>query len=168
MGPVDSISELVTKMEIDSATDKEDAANSSDVVVADGSELDVWSLFKAIPPPVLETPLPLPTGHHQGRSDKQKRVAPSTRSSLRLAARPSPVPVSQRAQHKLMKELSFMGNQSVEPDAAVTTYIDMYQGDLPEQAVQAIRAATKLGNKKLAKVLEAMAEEAGAADAEGM
>ena len=61
-----------------------------------------------------------------------------------------------------------MGNPSVEPDAAVTAYIDMYQGDLPEQAVQAIRAATKLGNKKLAKVLEAMAEEAGAADAEGM
>jgi hypothetical protein len=75
--------------------------------------------------------------------------------------------VSQRAQQKLMRELSFVNNQTAAPDAAVTAYIDMYDDDLPEQAVQAIRVATKLGNKKLAKVLAAMAEEAGAADVDG-
>lgn len=32
----------------------------------------------------------------------------STRSSLRLAARPSPAPVAQRAQQKLMRELNFI------------------------------------------------------------
>jgi len=62
-----------------------------------------------------------------------------------------------------MRELSFVNNQSAAPDAAITAYIDMYQGDLPEQAVQAIREATRL-----AKVLAAMAEEAGAADVEEM
>lgn len=90
----------------------------------------------------------------------------STRSSLRLAARPSPVPVAQRAQQKLMKELNFLNNQPSAPDAAVTAYIDMYEGDLPEQAIKAIRAAIRLGNKKLAKVLAAMAEEAVAVDVE--
>lgn len=190
MGQVDSISELVTRMEIDSAAGNTDAANSaeasdglaapqsgqgvdnSDGVEAQGgvvgdSELGSWSLFKAIPAPVLETPSSQPACQHQSRSAKQRRVVPSTWSSLRLAARPSPVPVSQRAQQKLMRELSFVNNQTAAPDAAVTAYIDMYDGDLPEQAVQAIRAATKLGNKKLAKVLAAMAEEAGAADVDG-
>jgi hypothetical protein len=66
-----------------------------------------------------------------------------------------------------MRELSFVNNQTAAADAAVTAYIDMYDGDLPEQAVQAIRVATKLGNKKLAKVLAAMVEEAGAADVDG-
>ncbi|CAD6343503.1 unnamed protein product [Miscanthus lutarioriparius] len=38
-------------------------------------------------------------------------------------------------------------------------YVDMYEGDLPEQAVKAIRAATRMVNNKLAKVLAAMAAE---------
>jgi len=84
----------------------------------------------------------------------------STRSSLRLAARPSPVPVAQRAQHKLMRELDFVNGQPPAPDAAVTAYVDMYADDLPEQAIVAIRAATKMGNKKLVKVLAAMTEQA--------
>ena len=38
--------------------------------------------------------------------------------------------------------------------------------DLPEQAIKAIQAATRTGNKKLAKVLAAVAEEADVAEME--
>jgi len=52
------------------------------------------------------------------------------------------------------------------PDSAVTEYIDMYGQDLPDQAIDTIRAAAQLGNKRLSKVLAAMAAEAGAAEME--
>lgn len=55
----------------------------------------------------------------------------ATRSSLRQAARPSPVPVSQRAQQKLMRELQFIDTPTGPPDAAVTEYIDLYGQNLP-------------------------------------
>jgi DNA-binding transcriptional regulator YiaG len=44
--------------------------------------------------------------------------------------------------------------------------VDLYGQDLPEDAIKAIRAATHMGNKKLAKVLAVMAAEAGAAQME--
>ena len=60
-----------------------------------------------------------------------------TRSSVRLAARRSHVPVSQRAQHKLMRELDFINGQSLVPDAVIIEFVDMFGQDLPEQAVEA-------------------------------
>jgi hypothetical protein len=65
-----------------------------------------------------------------------------------------------------MCELGFINSQApvAVPDAAVTAYVDMYAGDLPEQAIKAIQAATRMGNKKLAKVLAAMAEKSDAAE----
>ena len=84
-----------------------------------------------------------------------------TLSSLRLAARPSNVPVAQRAQRKLMCELDFNG-QSLAPHAVIIEFVDMFGQDLPEQAVEAIRAATKMGNKELSKALAAMAAESAA------
>jgi hypothetical protein len=65
-----------------------------------------------------------------------------------------------------MRELGFVNPQHLAPDATVTKYIDMYSGDLSEQAVMAIRAATRLGNKKLAKALAAMVEQSDAAEME--
>jgi hypothetical protein len=76
MGQVDSISELVTRMELVSDADAANSAEAFDglaapqsgqgVEISDGveaeggavgdSELGSWSLFKAIPVPVLETP----------------------------------------------------------------------------------------------------------------
>jgi hypothetical protein len=41
----------------------------------------------------------------------------------------------------------------------VTEYIDLYGADLPEQAIKALRAATRLDNKELAKALAAMVDE---------
>ena len=89
---------------------------------------------------------------------KQKNMV-ATHLSLRLAARPSTVPVAERATRKLMRELDFISNTSPAPDAAVTAYVDMYADDLPEQAVMAIRAATRLSNKELAEALAAIAQE---------
>jgi hypothetical protein len=65
-----------------------------------------------------------------------------------------------------MRELAFINSKSAAPDATVMTYIDMYGEDLPEDAVQAIRAATRLGNKELSKVLVAIASESGVAQME--
>lgn len=69
------------------------------------------------------------------------------------------MPVAERAQKKLMRELDFINNPSLAPDAAVTAYVDMYANDLPEETVKAIRAATRLSNKKLAKALAAIVQE---------
>jgi len=66
------------------------------------------------------------------------------------------VPVAERAQRKLMRELDFINNQSPAPDAAITGYVDMYAEELQEQAVKVLTAATRLSNKKLAKALAAI------------
>jgi hypothetical protein len=60
-----------------------------------------------------------------------------------------------------MHELDFVNTQAPAPDAVLTAYIGMYGDDLPEQAIKAIQAATRMGNKKLA-----MAEEADVAEME--
>jgi hypothetical protein len=65
-----------------------------------------------------------------------------------------------------MRELEFINPQHSPPNAVVTEYIDMYGGDLPEQAIKDIRAATRLGNKKLAKAFTAMVEESDAVEVE--
>lgn len=182
---VQNISELVTRMEIDSVDEMETAAPGSGCTDGleptlerseDEAEVEMeaagfddpaaWSLFRALPDPVLGTPPPPPQRQPPPRQSRLRKTMASTRSSLRLAARPSTVPVDQRAQEKLMKELSFINSQPPAPDAAVTNYIDMYGADLPEEAIKAIRAATRMGNKELAKVLAAMAEEAAAVDVE--
>jgi hypothetical protein len=65
-----------------------------------------------------------------------------------------------------MRELQFIDTPAAPPDSAAMEYIDLYGQDLPNQAVDTIRAAARLGNKKLAKVLAALAAEAGAAEME--
>ena len=150
------IADLVHRMEIDT-----EGGHEMDEEGVDGAAAaaDGRGLFKELPSPLLPTPTPtaLQEPPHGGRS---RKTMTSTRCSLRLAAKPSPVPVAQRAQFKLMKELDFVSRQAVAPDAAVTAYAD----DLPDQAITAIRATTRMANKKLVKVLAAMVEQvAGAA-----
>jgi hypothetical protein len=128
----------------------------------DGCAAFCSAIFKSAAAPLLRRPASPPRRGGKGR----KRVVTSTRSSVRLAARPSPFPVAQRAQQKLIWELQFMDTPTLAPDAAVTEYVDLYGQDLPEDAIKAIRAATHMGNKKLAKVLAVMAAEAGAAQME--
>jgi hypothetical protein len=68
------------------------------------------------------------------------------------------MPVAERATRKLMRELDFINEPSSAPDAAITAFVDRCTDDLPEQAVMAIRAATRLDNKELAEALAAIAQ----------
>lgn len=91
----------------------------------------------------------------------------ATRTSLCHAARQSDVPMADRAMRKLMRELEFVSAQQQHtPDATLAQYVGLYAGDLPEMAVQAIKAATRMGNRKLIKVLEAIAQEADSVEME--
>lgn len=149
----------------------EDAADQGEVdayASAEQDEADAYasfaaSMFKPTPAQVLQRPeqsAPVST-----RSRKQY-AAPS-RSSKRQAERPSAVPVAERAQLKLMRDLDFVNNSKTPaPDAAVTAYIDSYGHDLLSAAVKVLRAATKMGNKELSRVLEAIAAEVGTAELE--
>ncbi|CAD6205347.1 unnamed protein product [Miscanthus lutarioriparius] len=114
--------------------------------------------------PKLPTP---PARAPKNRGAGKRRTLAATRSSLCQAARPSPIPVAERATRNLMRELEFINSQQQQaPDAAVDEYVDLYAGNLPEMAVEAIKAATRMGNKKLTKVLEAIVQEADAVEME--
>jgi hypothetical protein len=76
------------------------------------------------------------------------------------------MPVAKRAQRKLMRELEFINPQQPAPDAAVNEYIDLYGADLLEQAIKAIRAATRLDSKELPKALAVMVDESNAGEME--
>lgn len=121
-------------------------------------------MFRAATAPLLPRPASPPRRGGPSGTRGRKRVMVATRSSMRLAARPSTVPVAQRAQKKLMRELEFINTPSQAPDDAITKYIDMFGQELPVQAVEAIRAATRMDNKKLSKVLAAMTAESGAVE----
>jgi hypothetical protein len=53
--------------------------------------------------------------------------------------------MAERMQCKLMREREFLNPQHPTPDA--TEYIDLYDDDLPEQAIKALRAATPPGQQ---------------------
>jgi hypothetical protein len=124
------------------------------------------TIFRSVPKPLLPRPTTPPTQAVNNRTRRVRGAKAATRSSLRLEARPSSVPVAERAQRKLMRELDFINNQSLAPDAAITAYVDMYAGELPEQAIIALRAATCLSNKKLATALAAIVQKTEAVEME--
>jgi hypothetical protein len=126
-------------------------------------------LFKELPAPLLPTPESPPPRATLPRASKQRKrkTLQATRLSLRQAAKPSAVPVAERAQRKLMRELECLNPQCRAPDAAVTKYIDLYGADLPEQAIKALRPATRMDNKELAKALAAMVDEYDAVEMDG-
>jgi len=133
---VATISELVTQMDIDdtgramgtsSASDVEDPIAVDDAGADDDADVDEYAayapggglgaasvdpcdaLFRGIPPPVLLDPDPTP--QHQATRGRRAATGP-TRSSTRLAMRPSSVPVAHRAQRKLMRELDFINGHT--------------------------------------------------------
>jgi hypothetical protein len=157
---VGDISEMVNKMDINPVADR-DVAGSLEA--EDGHSTDIYNgLFHELPAPILLSP---PQASPSSRLSKtrvpRKKTLAAMRTSLRQAARPCTVPVDERATHKLMRELEFVSSQQQQaPDAAVAEYVDLYVGDLSELVVEAIKKATRLGNKKMIKVLEAIVQEA--------
>jgi hypothetical protein len=65
-----------------------------------------------------------------------------------------------------MRELQFMDSPALAPDAAITELVDLFGHELPTQSIEALKVATRMGNKKLTKILAAMAAEAGAVEME--
>jgi hypothetical protein len=125
-------------------------------------------MFKELPAPLLPTPEPPPpcaTIPRAGKLRKRKTLQ-ATCSSLRQANKPSTVPVAERVQCKLMRELEFLNPRRPGPDAAVTEYIDLHGGDLLEEAIKAIRAATCLDDKELVKALAAIVDESDVVELE--
>ncbi|CAD6229164.1 unnamed protein product [Miscanthus lutarioriparius] len=168
-GCIASVTRMTTSRDRDDATN--DAVRGHHCVAIRWARVTaplISRLFKELLTPSLPTPdSPPPRATlPRTRKPRKKKTLQATRSSLHLAAKPSAVPVAQRAQHKLMGELEFVNPQQPAPDAAVTGYIDLYGADLPEQAIKAIRAATRLVNKELAKALAAMVDEYDAAEME--
>jgi hypothetical protein len=159
-GDVSDVDAPAIRDATDQRTSDETTEGPNDVCAAFCARMFKPALAPILPRP--DSPPPPPLTSRRGR---RKAPAAATRSSTRLVARPS-VPVAERAQHKLMRELSFIDGKSVAPDAAVTAYVDMYGDDLPEQAIKAIRAATRLENKELSRALAAIAAELGAAEME--
>lgn len=171
-GSEEEIAALVNKMEIDTVPTMEGDSGLQSCVeggLATGGQAvnaDCRGMFRDIQTPILPAPPASPPRSTTARAVRPRKTMEAKRSSMRLAAKPSSVPVAERAQHKLRRELDFIKAQETVPDAAVTQYVDKYDGELPDQAVWAIRAATCLGNKKLAKVLAALAAEAEAVEME--
>lgn len=176
---LDDISDLVTRMDIDSAEaaplpaakvlvfdthlekkDEHEQYEEDEERQADGGWNFCNSIFRATPEPVL----PLPAGPRKkggsASTGRLRRAAISTCSSVRLAARPSSIRVAERAERRLMRELDFINTPVPQPDAAVTAYVDQYGEGLPEDAIKAIRLAMRMGNKNLTKALEALVQEA--------
>ena len=78
------------------------------------------------------------------------------KTSVQIRLKKTEFPVSQRAQHKLTRELDFSWScQHNASDDAITAYVDMYKEGLPQEAVKAISAATRLGNKKISAAVAA-------------
>ncbi|KAG0541121.1 hypothetical protein BDA96_03G468800 [Sorghum bicolor] len=116
-------------------------------------------MFKPASAPILPRPDSPPP-------PRSKAPTAATRSSKRLAAQQSSVPVAERAQHRLRRELSFIDGKSAAPDAAIKAYVQSHGNDLPEQAIKAITAATRLDDMALSRALAAIAAELGAAEME--
>lgn len=171
------ISDLVTKMDIDPAEKTvsppllQNAAGDDHTRAGEETKpADPLSgLFCELSDPILQA-LARETSTVRGRGGRAgaRRTMAATRSSLRQAARPSSIPVAERATRKLMCELDFINTQQHQPnDTAVAEYIDMYGSELPKEAIKAIQVAARLGSKNLASVLGAMAQEVDAVAMEG-
>ncbi|KAF8700339.1 hypothetical protein HU200_034271 [Digitaria exilis] len=119
-------------------------------------------VFTELPPPVLDTPARL---HREPPAPVEEPVCNTNtrRASSRLAARPSPIPVSKRAQHRLLRELNFINKDERIIDDVVSAYIETYKTPLPAEAVTALRTVARLKNKATSSALATLVEEDGAA-----
>lgn len=104
--------------------------------------------FIKLPPPVVPaTPAP----ERSAKFPQPPATAPAMRAkSARQAAKKSSIPVSKRAQLRLVKELRFVEPDKPGSDKALQDYIDMYKQPLPQKAIEALRKATRLGSKPMA------------------
>ncbi|KAG2593878.1 hypothetical protein PVAP13_5NG012677 [Panicum virgatum] len=155
---LEDISAQVTRMEID-------APGPEPTPPPPSSRTDTFidRVFSA--PPCAELPPPARTLRREAvalREPSARLKAKAQRSSSRLAARPTPIPASKRAQHRLIRELNFISKEETVGEDVLTAYIDTYKDTLPSKAIAALRSATRLDNKAAISALENLAEEEAA------
>jgi len=93
---------------------------------------------------------------------------PPRRQSSRLLARPSSVPVSRRATHRLIRQLDLVGQEEAIGDEAVEKYERMYQRPLPRKTMAALNAVTRIASGAVMAASAALAAEAGAEEVEAV
>ncbi|KAF8725767.1 hypothetical protein HU200_020320 [Digitaria exilis] len=117
-------------------------------------------MFTEVPPPVLNAqPRSAPT-------PPAPTPQPPKRQSSRLLARPSSVPVSRRATHRLMRQLDIIGQGQAIGDEAVAQYERTYAGPMPRKTVAALAAVTRVASGVVMAASAALAADAEAAQVE--
>lgn len=122
-----------------------------DEIGSDGSD----RAFTKLAAPVSTTTPPAPP---RPRTRAAPAMAPARRNkSVRLAANKSSIPVAKRDQHRLIQELQFVHPKENVTEKVVDDYVKSFKTPLPARAIQALRKATRLNNKKVAVALEELA-----------
>ncbi|CAN6198765.1 unnamed protein product [Urochloa humidicola] len=120
------------------------------------------SIFAPVPPPVLPAPAPAV----ELVTPTPKPIA--QRQSKRLMARPSSVPVSRRATHRLIRELGFVGQNEPIGDEAVAEYERMHYGPMPRKTVAALAAVSRVASGVVMAASAALAADAVTAQVEAV
>ncbi|KAF8662973.1 hypothetical protein HU200_055559 [Digitaria exilis] len=96
--------------------------------------------------------------------------APSPRAPLRqssrLLARPSSVPVSRRATHRLMRQLGVVEQDQAIGNEAVAQYERTYYGPMPRKTVAALAGVTRVASGVVMAASAALAADAEASQVE--
>ncbi|CAO2162745.1 unnamed protein product [Urochloa humidicola] len=163
MSGVDGLADQVHSMEIDgpSVFEAKDGGPKGGEVEAQHAAREHFfsSVFADVQPAALPTPAPAPM--------PTPRVQPQ-RQSERLLTRPSSVPVSRRATHRLMRQLDFVGQDEPIGDEALEKYEKMHYGPMPRKTVAALAAVTRVASKVVMAASAALAADASAAQVEAV
>ena len=109
-----------------------------------GGACFLGSVFRAVPPAELQVSVPDPVSEPVAPAPVQQ--LPSRRQSNRLLARPSSVPVSRWATHRLIRQLDLVGQDEAIGDEAVERYERMFQHPLPRKTRAALQAVTRIAS----------------------
>ncbi|KAK3123800.1 hypothetical protein QOZ80_8AG0636220 [Eleusine coracana subsp. coracana] len=114
--------------------------------------------------PPIASPPPTPRIQTKQHVRIKTTTTASHPKSKRQAATKTSIPVSKCAQHRLIKELSFIAPSAPVSDKVIDDYLKTYAEPLPEKAIASLRQAMRLGNKKMSDALQALAEEEAIAE----
>ena len=109
-----------------------------------GGACFLGSVFRAVPPAELQVSVPDPVSEPVAPAPVQQLPSialPSRRQSNRLLARPSSVPVSRWATHRLIRQLDLVGQ-----DEAIERYERLFQHPLPRKTRAALQAVTRIAS----------------------
>ncbi|KAF0903890.1 hypothetical protein E2562_029973 [Oryza meyeriana var. granulata] len=110
----------------------------------------IQRLFIAAPEPLLPNPV---------QEDAPAPALPTIRHSARLAKKATTIPVSLRAQHRLIRQLEIVQDDEPINDDAVQRYIHAFAQPLPSHVIAACRALTHIEDESFLAAMGMMAAE---------